>query len=239
MASFTERMIGAATLNVKTYEEVEHDESALPQAMAVVALSVVASGIGSAGFGGSRGLVGGLIAAGVGWVVWAGIIFVVGTRLLPEPSTKADFGQLLRTIGFAASPGILNILGIIPLFGWLVRLVVWIWQLMATVVAVRQALDYKSTGKAVVVCSTGFRCAICSSLSGSPLSPALWGWLVAWLVDATLLLYRCIRVVSLALARATVVAVRQALDYKSTGKAVVVCALDGISFASTIQRGRR
>ncbi len=156
MASFTERMIGAATLNVKTYEEVEHDESALPQAMAVVALSVIASGIGSAGFGGSRGLVGGLITAGVGWVVWAGIIFVVGTKLLPEPSTKADFGQLLRTIGFAASPGILNILGIIPFFGWLVRLVVWIWQLMTTVVAVRQALDYKSTGKAVVVCLVGF-----------------------------------------------------------------------------------
>ena len=107
MASFTERMIGAATLNVKTYEEVEHDESATPQAMAVVALSVIASGIGTAGFGGSRGLVGGLVAAAVGWVVWAGIIFVVGTKLLPEPSTKADFGQLLRTIGFAASPGIL------------------------------------------------------------------------------------------------------------------------------------
>ena len=155
MASFTERMIGAATLNVKIYEEVEHDESALPQAMAVVALSVIASAIGSAGFG-SRGLVAGLIAAGVGWVVWAGIIFVVGTKLLPEPSTKADFGQLLRTIGFAASPGILNILGIVPLFGWLVRFVVWIWQLVATVVAVRQALDYKSTGKAVVVCLVGF-----------------------------------------------------------------------------------
>ncbi len=155
MASFAERMIGAATLNVKTYEEVEHDESALPQAMAVVALSVIASGISSAGFG-SRGLVGGLIAAGVGWVVWAGIIFVVGTKLLPEPSTKADFGQLLRTIDFAASPGILNILGIIPLFGWLVRFVVWIWQLVATVVAVRQALDYRSTGKAVVVCLVGF-----------------------------------------------------------------------------------
>ena len=103
-----------------------------------------------------RGLVAGLIAASVGWVVWAGVIFIVGTKLLPEPSTKADFGQLLRTIGFAASPGILNILGVIPLLGLLVRFVVWIWQLVATVVAVRQALDYKSTGKAVVVCLVGF-----------------------------------------------------------------------------------
>ncbi len=83
MASLTERMIGAATLDVKTYEEIERDDRALPEAMAVVALSVIASGIGAAGFGGLRGIVGGLFAAGVAWVVWAAI-YVVGTRLLPE-----------------------------------------------------------------------------------------------------------------------------------------------------------
>ena len=156
MASFTERMIGAAKLEAKTYEEVEHDESAIGQAMAVVALSVVASGIGSAGMGGVRGLIGGIVAALVGWFVWAGIIYVVGTQAMPEPQTKADFGQVLRTIGFAASPGVLNVFGIIPVLGMLIRLVVPLWQLAATVVAVRQALDYKTTGKAVVVCVLGF-----------------------------------------------------------------------------------
>jgi hypothetical protein len=140
MASFTERMIGAAKLEAKTYEEVEHDPSAIGQAMAVVALSVVASGIGSAGMGGIRGLVGGVIAALIGWFVWAGIIYLVGTQAMPEPQTKADLGQVLRTIGFAASPG----------------LAVMLWQLAATVVAVRQALDYETTGKAVVVCVLGF-----------------------------------------------------------------------------------
>ena len=155
MASFADRMIGAAKLDVKTYEEVEHDEDALGQAMAVVALSVVASGIGSWGFGGVRGFVGGLLAALVGWFVWAGIIYVVGTQALAEPQTKADFGQVLRTIGFAASPGLLNVFGIIPLFGWLVRLVVIVWQFAATVVAVRQALDYKTTGRAIVVVLLG------------------------------------------------------------------------------------
>ncbi len=156
MASFTERMIGAAKLEAKTYEEVEHDESAIGQAMAVVALSVVASGIGSAGMGGVRGLVGGVLAALVAWFVWAGIIYVVGTQAMPEPQTKADFGQVLRTIGFAASPGVLNVFGIIPVLGMLIRLIVALWQLAATVVAVRQALDYKTTGKAVVVCILGF-----------------------------------------------------------------------------------
>lgn len=156
MASFTDRMIGAAKLDAKTYEEVEHDESAIGQAMAVVALSVLASGIGSAGMGGVRGLIGGIVAALIGWLVWAGIIYVVGTQALPEPQTKADFGQVLRTIGFAVSPGVLNVFGIIPVLGMLVRLVVALWQLAATVVAVRQALDYKTTGKAVVVCVLGF-----------------------------------------------------------------------------------
>ena len=155
MASFTDRMIGAAKLEAKTYEKVEHDESAIGQAMAVVALSVVASGIGSAGMG-IRGLVGGVFAALVGWFVWAGIIYVVGTQAMPEPQTKADFGQVLRTIGFAASPGVLNVFGIIPVLGMLIRIVVALWQLAATVVAVRQALDYKTTGKAVVVCVLGF-----------------------------------------------------------------------------------
>lgn len=155
MASLTDRMIGAAKLEIKTYEEIERDESALPQAMAVVAMSAVASGVGAAGLGGLRGMIGGVIAALVGWFVWAGIIYLVGTQALPEPQTKADLGQVLRTVGFAASPGILSIFGIIPLFGWLVRLVVFFWQIVATVVAVRQALDYKSTARAVGVCVLG------------------------------------------------------------------------------------
>lgn len=155
MASFADRMIGAAKLDVKTYEEVEHDKSAMGQAMAVVALSVLASGIGSAGLGGVRGIVGSVVAALIGWFVWAGIIYLVGTQALPEPQTKADLGQVLRTVGFAASPGLVNVLAIAPLVGGLVRLVVFVWQIAATVVAVRQALDYKSTGKAVVVCILG------------------------------------------------------------------------------------
>ncbi len=123
--------------------------------MAVVALSVLASAIGSAAYGGMRSIIGSLVGALIGWFVWAGIIYLVGTQALAEPQTKADLGQVLRTVGFAASPGVLNVLGIIPLFGWLVRLVVFVWQIAATVVAVRQALDYKTTGKAVVVCILG------------------------------------------------------------------------------------
>ena len=156
MASLTERMIGAAKLDVATYEEVENDTTAMGQAMLVVVLSSVAAGIGTIGMLGIRGLVIGTIVAIVGWFLWAGLTFLIGTKLLPEPQTQADFGQLLRSIGFSASPGVLRILGIIPILGWLISLAASIWMLVAMVIAVRQALDYKSTGRAVGVCLIGF-----------------------------------------------------------------------------------
>jgi hypothetical protein len=155
MSSFTDRMIGAAVLNVQTYEEVESDTGATVQAMAVVILSSIAQGIGNLGHG-VGGLFSGMVYALIGWVIWAFLSFFIGSRLLPEPQTHADMGQLLRTTGFASSPGILRILGIIPLLGRLITFLVLIWMLLAMVIAVRQALDYRSTGRAVGVCLIGF-----------------------------------------------------------------------------------
>ena len=156
MASFSERMIGAAMLNVNTYEEVEADSTAIGQAMGVVALSSVAAGIGSFRILGVSGLFTMTLSALIGWFVWAGLTFVIGTKLLPEPQTRSDMGELLRTIGFSSSPGILRVLGFLPLVGWLISLVASLWMLAAMVIAVRQALDYHSTGRAVGVCVIGF-----------------------------------------------------------------------------------
>ena len=155
MAGLIERAIGAAKLDVKTYEEVEADTTATGQAMTVVVVASVAAGIGSA-TGGIAALLVGALAALVGWFIWALLTYVIGAKLLPEPQTQADLGQLLRTIGFAAAPGVLRILGVIPFVGWVIVLVAAVWQLIAMVVAVRQALDYQSTGRAVGVCLIGF-----------------------------------------------------------------------------------
>lgn len=160
MASLTDRMLGAARLDVKTYEEVEADESATGQAMLVVILAAIAAGIGAWSLGPRMVLVT-LVSAIVGWFVWAFLTYIIGTKLMPEPQTKADFGQLLRTIGFSASPGVLNVLRIIPFLGILISFVVAIWQLIAMAVAVRQALDYSSTGKAIVVCLIGWVVYMC------------------------------------------------------------------------------
>jgi hypothetical protein len=156
MASFTERMIRAAKLDVNLYEEVEADKSAMGQAMGVVVLSSIAAGIGTIGTTGLKGLVIGTITALAAWYIWAFLTYFIGTRLLPEPQTKADYGELLRTIGFSSSPGVLRVVGIIPMLGAVVNLVVGIWMLAAMVIAVRQALDYKSTWRAVGVCIIGW-----------------------------------------------------------------------------------
>jgi hypothetical protein len=156
MALFTDRMIRAAKLDVNLYEEVEADKTAMGQAMAVVILSSVAAGIGTIGATGAKGLVVGTIAALVGWFIWAFLTYYIGTRLLAEPQTQSDYGELLRTIGFSSSPGVLRVLGIIPLLGNIVNIVCGIWMLIAMVIAVRQALDYKSTGRAVAVCLIGW-----------------------------------------------------------------------------------
>ena len=153
MASLSERMIGAAKLDVHTYEEVEADTNATGQSMMVVVLSSVAQGIGLGGLG---GLIGAALGALIGWFVWAFLVYLIGTKVLPEPNTHSDMGELLRTIGFSASPGLLRVLGVVPLVGGLILFVANIWMLVAMVVAVRQALDYQSTGRAVGVCVIGW-----------------------------------------------------------------------------------
>ena len=156
MSLLTDRMIRAAKLDVNVYEEVEADKSAMGQAMWVVVLSSVAAGIGSIGTTGIYGLLIGTIVALIGWFVWAFITYFVGTKILSEPQTSAYYGELLRTIGFSSSPGVIRVLGIIPFLGWIINIIAGIWMLIAMVIAVRQALDYKSTGRAVGVCLIGW-----------------------------------------------------------------------------------
>lgn len=156
MTSFAERMIRAAMLNVSLYEEVEADTGALGQALAVVVLASVATGIGNLTFGGVKGLIVGALLALIGWYVWAYMTYFIGTKMLPEPQTEASHGELLRTIGFAASPGIVRVVGIIPGLTGFVFFVTSIWMLIAMVIAVRQALDYRSTWRAVGVCIIGW-----------------------------------------------------------------------------------
>lgn len=156
MTGFGNRIIRAAKLDVSLYEEVEADKTAMGQAMGVVVLSSVAAGIGAMVFKKPMTLVTGVLGALIGWYIWAFLTYWIGTKLLPEPQTKADVGELLRTIGFSSSPGLIRVLGFIPVLGGIIFFGASVWMLVAMVIAVRQALDYKSTGRAVGVCLIGW-----------------------------------------------------------------------------------
>ena len=158
MATLQDRMLRAAKLDVDLYEEVEADQSATQQAMLVVVLSSVAAGLGAMGSdgGGLGTMLSGTVGALVGWFIWAFLTYFIGTKILPEPQTSADMGELLRTIGFSSSPGVIRIVGIIPGLYIISTMVAFIWMLVAMVIAVRQALDYDSTLRAVGVCIIGF-----------------------------------------------------------------------------------
>lgn len=155
MNQFVDRLLGAARLDVQTYEDVEHDAQATGQAVGVVVLTSIAAGIGTLDIGLGM-LIFGALASLIGWVLWAGVIYLIGTKMLPEAGTEANMGQVLRTLAFAQAPGLLRVFGFIPLVGPIIFLITTIWMLITMVVAVRQSLDYESTGRAIGVVLLGF-----------------------------------------------------------------------------------
>ena len=162
MTSFPYRLFGAAALDVGVYEEVEADRSATAQAALVVIASSLAIGFGAYGLTGRTGaslVAGALVWSAlslVGWAAWALLVFQVGGRLMPTRETHVDVTELLRTIGFSTAPGLLCILGVMPSVARPVFALALVWMLVSMVVAVRQALDYDSTLRAVVVCLIGW-----------------------------------------------------------------------------------
>ena len=145
-------------MSAATYEEVEADREATGQAITVVLLASVATGVGllDPGSPSLQIVIAGTIAGIAAWVSWAVLTFLIGTRLLAEPETRADVGELLRTIAFASAPGLLRVFGVIPLLRVPVYVVTAMCMLFAMIVAVRQALDYRTTGRAVGVCLVGW-----------------------------------------------------------------------------------
>jgi Yip1-like protein len=156
MASFGERVIGALRLDANTFEEIERDPTAIGQAVGVIALAAVSTGLGNIFWGGITGVLSNTIISLISYGVWAVMVWLIGTKLMPDPATKADLPETFRVIGFAAAPGILGIVTIIPILGWLLMFVLWIWSIAAMVVAVKAVLDYPDYTKPVIVVLIAF-----------------------------------------------------------------------------------
>ena len=154
---FINRMIRAAMLDSRVYEEVEADYTATLPAMLVVLLSSISGAFApGSGLDDTSAPMAIILAAFFGivsWAVWAGVTYVIGAKLLPEPTTEANWGQLARTTGFAQAPGLLGIIGVLS---GVVSLIIGIWGIVAMVIAVRQAPDYTSTIRAVAVVVLAF-----------------------------------------------------------------------------------
>ena len=152
MASFGQRVVGVMSADVKTLQEIEADPAAIGQAVTVIVLAGVAALIGNIFRAGISAGVIALVVSLVSYALWSLLVVLVGTKLMPEPTTKADFNEAFRVIGFTAAPGFFSILAIIPILGVLISMVIWLWTLVIGVIAVREVLDYSSTGRAIIVC---------------------------------------------------------------------------------------
>ncbi len=155
-----QRMIGAALFNAETYEEIEADPGAIGQAILVVILVTVCGAVGGiiGGLLGDAsalriilGVVAGLVFGIVRWAIWVSVLSLVGGMMLRTASTNTSWAEIGRVVGFAYTPGVLSIFSFVPFIGWLFPLVAWVWTLAAVTMAVRQALDFESTGRAIAV----------------------------------------------------------------------------------------
>jgi hypothetical protein len=157
MASFQQRLVGAACLRSATYEDVEHDPAATVQAAVVVVIASFTSSVAwYFGMHTTWLIAQGAVRSLVGWLAGSVVLWFIGTKLLPGRDTEANLGQLLRTVGFAQTPGLFGVLAVLPVIGLFVPFLVAMWVIAATFVAVRQALDYADTFRAMVVCLLGW-----------------------------------------------------------------------------------
>jgi hypothetical protein len=154
--TFAQRVKGVLILDARTFEDIEADTTANTQALLVVIAGSLAAGLGAGVRLGFVGLLRETLGGLIGWVMWAGVTWFIGAKLLPEPQTRTNMGELLRVIGYAYAPNLFAFFAFLPALGVVVGTAVAFWLLAATIIAVRQALDYVSTLRAAAVVFIGW-----------------------------------------------------------------------------------
>lgn len=163
MIVFFRRLLGALVLDAATYEDIEQDRGAVAQAVIVIVAVCAAGGVAALGLGlvGLSGFITGAIVMLGGWLIWVAAITTIGTIPLAEPQTRSSASELLRTLGYASAPGIFVALAAMRPAAGIVASIVVVWMIAAAVVAVRQALDYRSTARAAAVCTIAAVLSLC------------------------------------------------------------------------------
>lgn len=137
------RAFRAAILQGRLYDELTDEPEEIFYALAIVILSGAALGIGIQFMGLPKweGAPWWLFAAFsvwarvVGWFMWAGVAFIVGTKAF---GGQAGYRRLLRSIGLTFVPGVLAIFGWIPVVGIILTGLSFLWMFPAAFVAIRE-----------------------------------------------------------------------------------------------------
>jgi len=158
MTRFIRRVLGALSLDASIYEDVEADRSALAQAAIVVVLAGIGAGIGVAGIGDTAAptIAAVAVVSVLAWLAWAVVVYQIGGHVLAEPGTSVDLGQVLRTLGFAAAPGMFRAFEVLGATRWIIFPLTAIWMVAAMTLAIRQAFDYGSITRAIAVSVIGW-----------------------------------------------------------------------------------
>lgn len=143
--SLPRRMFRAACLQSQLYEEVEAEPRSIGQAFLVVLLVCAAGALGSwLALRPPVVIATDVLEPLVLWLAGGAFTYMVGATFLRGPETVTTYTEVLRTTGFAWTPGLLRIfLGVPPAsLGFGITVLADVWILVAGVIAVRQALDF-------------------------------------------------------------------------------------------------
>jgi hypothetical protein len=162
MTIFFRRLMSVLVLEPLAFEDIESDRHAGMQSVAVVLLVCAAAGVAAMNLGiaGVGTFAAGTIVALSAWLIWITVVTLIGTHSLRETGTRSSTEELLRTLGFAAAPGVFLVFAAFRSAAPLVLVLVGTWMIAAEVVATRQALDYRSTLRALAVAILGWVVAV-------------------------------------------------------------------------------
>lgn len=150
------RILAAAFLQRAVYDEVADDRYATGQAAAVICLAAIAQRSVLISYLtqaiGAWALLVAMIFGLLRWLIFTTVAYSIGRLVVGR---ECSYRRLLRCLGFAGAPGILNALAFLVGHDVLIRLLVALWLIAATVVGVRSALRI-GLGRAIAVGSLAF-----------------------------------------------------------------------------------
>ena len=115
MKNVLELILSVIKLEKGFFQEIKNSERVFTDAVAVIVIYSLATGVGNMGRMGFFGFFPAALGALVMFLVWVFVIYFILGKSAGDSSLKMDF---LKIAGFCSAPGIIKILGIIHSLYW-------------------------------------------------------------------------------------------------------------------------